>query len=91
MEAVIPMNKFMELTEEDLMVVDGGGPMLAAYPVDWGGLLKEVGKGFLYGTSGAVATGAGQHALQAGIVGAIVSGIGYYIDHPWPTYFLGIY
>ncbi|MDI3528447.1 MAG: outer rane lipoprotein SlyB, partial [Thermoanaerobacter sp.] len=55
MEAVIPMNGFMELAEEDLMVVDGGGPMLAAYPVDWKGLYNEVVGGFLGGAAGAIA------------------------------------
>ncbi|AIS51938.1 hypothetical protein TKV_c07550 [Thermoanaerobacter kivui] len=41
--------------------------------------------------AGAVATGAGQYTLQAGIGGAIAGGINYYFEHPMPTYFFVIY
>ncbi|WP_029687614.1 Blp family class II bacteriocin [Thermoanaerobacter sp. A7A] len=91
MEAVIPMNGFMELAEEDLMVVDGGGPMLAAYPVDWKGLYNEVVGGFLGGAAGAIATGNIEKALVSGIGGAVAGGVKYYVKNPWPTYFFMIY
>ncbi|MDI3501405.1 MAG: hypothetical protein PWP22_1176 [Thermoanaerobacter sp.] len=89
MEAVIPMNKFMELTEEDLMVVDGG--------VDWAtvaagtgivlgaaGLAVSAGLAFVpvavilgAGTAGEIAL-AGLTVAAAGIGGAT---IGYGVSH----------
>jgi len=42
MEAVIPMNEFMELTEDDLIVVDGG--------VDWAAV--AAGTGIVLGAAG---------------------------------------
>ncbi|MGI1690634.1 hypothetical protein [Thermoanaerobacter uzonensis] len=54
MEALIPMNKFMELTEKELMVVDGGGALedfrgaVEKYTF-WAIVIYETGKGFIDG------------------------------------------
>ncbi|WP_029687894.1 Blp family class II bacteriocin [Thermoanaerobacter sp. A7A] len=86
MEAVMEMDGFTELKESDLITVDGGGPAIAMYPVDWGALWKEVRGGFITGAAGGAAKGDVRSSLIGGIVGAIAGGIKYYFDHPWLTY-----
>ncbi|SHF16955.1 hypothetical protein SAMN02745195_01999 [Thermoanaerobacter uzonensis DSM 18761] len=89
MEAVIPMNEFMELTEDDLMVIDGGvnwAVVAAGTGIVLGAAALAVSAGLAFvpvavilgaGTSGEIAL-AGLTVAASGIGGAT---IGYGFSH----------
>jgi len=64
MEAVIPMNEFMELTEDDLMMVDGG--------FDVPGMLN----GIALVATGAAMVFAPEVAVPAYVAGWVISACG---------------
>ena len=74
MEAVIPMNEFMELTEDDLIVVDGGDIKAAAEHYLEG--LAGVALGVeMIGASVKGKNGVRRAGEVVGGIGAILSGV----------------
>ncbi|TCW36053.1 lactobin A/cerein 7B family class IIb bacteriocin [Thermohydrogenium kirishiense] len=65
MEAILPMNGFMELTEEDLMMIDGGA-------WSW----KEFGRTTLAGAVGGGITGAFGGSMTLPVIGTVSGAVG---------------
>ncbi|QSZ26453.1 hypothetical protein ACETAC_05860 [Aceticella autotrophica] len=85
MKAVMPLNGFMELTEDNLIAVDGGSAIISGiYQPDYSPLWKAGSKGFIEGFGGACATGAEEFALEAGLFGATNNMVDYALEHPDP-------